>query len=70
MMAVRAFDAGKALRGDHRIRGIFGRHVKLPVDKNRIAAERDRHSAPRTRESDDREASTERSPAVSFSCIF
>ena len=44
---------------DRRIRGIFGRHVKLPVDKNRIAAERDRHNAPRTRESDDREASTE-----------
>ena len=44
---------------DRRIRGIFGRHVRLPVDKNRIAAERDRHNAPRTRESDDREASTE-----------
>jgi len=50
---------GQSPLADRRIRGIFGRHVRLPVDKNRIAAERDRHSAPRTRESDDREASTE-----------
>lgn len=43
--------------------------MKLPVEKNHIAAERDRHNALRTREGGDREASTERFPAVFFSCI-
>lgn len=60
----------RILHGDHRIRGISVPHGKLLADKIRTVAVRDRHSAPRTRKSDDREVSTGRFPAASVSCIF